>query len=132
MAGNDLFLKSGFKVIDQAPPYYELLVKKFKKDAPLPRFKGDWDKRIESYGRGLILIRSDQCPYNTKITSEIIETAKKKYSLKAKVIELKSAKQAQKAPCAYSVFNIIYNGKLLADHPISSKRFQNIMNKICI
>jgi GNAT superfamily N-acetyltransferase len=31
MAGKDLFLKNGFEVVDQAPPDFELVVKKFKR-----------------------------------------------------------------------------------------------------
>lgn len=58
MAGNDIFLRNGFQVIDEAPPYYELLVKKFKKNVPSPKFKGDWDKRMKSYSKGITIIRS--------------------------------------------------------------------------
>jgi len=49
--------------------------------------------------------------------------------LKLKVTELKNAKQAQDAPSVYAVFNMVYDGKLLVDHYISSTRFQNIINK---
>ena len=45
MAGKELFLKNGFEVVDQAPPDFELLVKKFKKNTPTPKFKGEWEKR---------------------------------------------------------------------------------------
>ena len=37
MAGSDLFIKAGFVPVESSPPY-ELLVKKFKKAAPAPRF----------------------------------------------------------------------------------------------
>jgi GNAT superfamily N-acetyltransferase len=129
MAGKGLFLKNAFEVVDQAPPDFELLVKKFKKNTPLPKFKGDWEKRLSKYGSGLTIIRSDQCPYVAKSVKEINETAQKKYGIKAKMIELKNCRQAQNAPSAFAVFGIIYNGKLFADHPISKTRFLNIMNK---
>jgi len=129
MAGKELFLKNGFELIDEAPPYFELLVKKFSNDAPLPKFKGEWEKRLESYGRGLTIIRSDQCPYIAKSVKEISETAQEQYGIKAKIVELKNCGEAQRAPCAYGIFSIVYNGEVIADHPISNKRFMNIMDR---
>jgi len=129
MAGKGLFLKNGFEIVDQAPPDFELLVKKFKKSAPSPKFRKDWEKRLSKYKKGLTIIRSDQCPYIAKSVNEITETAQKKYGIEPKIIELKNAKQAQNAPWAFAIFGIVYDGKLVADHPISNTRFINIMNK---
>jgi hypothetical protein len=129
MAGKELFLKNKFELVDTAPPDFELLVKKFKENTSSPKFKGDWDKRLSKYDKGLIIILSDQCPYVAKSVKEISETAQKKYIIKAKITELKTCKEAQNAPSAFAIFNIVYDGKLLADHPISNTRFVNIMEK---
>jgi L-amino acid N-acyltransferase YncA len=129
MASRELFLKSGFEVVDTAPPDFELLVKKFKKSAPSPRFESDWDRKLSKYGKGLTIIRSDQCPYVAKALREICETAQKSYGMKPRVIELRSSKEAQRAPSPFGVFSIILDGKLVADHPISNTRFVNIMKK---
>jgi N-acetylglutamate synthase-like GNAT family acetyltransferase len=129
MTGKDLFLKLGFEVVDTAPPDFELLVKKFKKSAPSPKFKGDREKRLAKYGKGMTIIRSDQCPYNAKFTREIVETAQKTYRIKPKVIELKSSKEAQNSPSPFGVSALILDGRLVADHPISNRRFMNIMEK---
>jgi N-acetylglutamate synthase-like GNAT family acetyltransferase len=129
MVGKELFLKLGFEVVDTAPPDFELLVKRFKKTSPSPKFKGDWEKRLDKYNRGMVIISSDQCPYNAKFVREISETAKTKYGLRPKVIELKSAEQAQNSPSPFGVSALILDGRLAADHPISNTRFVNIMEK---
>jgi GNAT superfamily N-acetyltransferase len=129
MAKKELFLRKGFELVDKAPPDFELLVKKFKKSTHSPKFSGDWREKLSQYSKGLTIIRSDQCPYIEKWSKEISETAQERYGLKAKIVELKTCKDAQNAPTAYATFSIIYKGKLLADHPISNKRFMNIMNK---
>ena len=49
--------------------------------------------------------------------------------LKLKITELKTPKQAQNAPSIYSVFSLIHDGKILADHYISNTRFNNIIKK---
>jgi N-acetylglutamate synthase-like GNAT family acetyltransferase len=129
MAKKELFLKNRFELVDKAPPDFELLVKKIKKNAHSPQFRGNWKERLSKHGKGLTIIRSDQCPYLEKWAKEISETAQETYGIKAKIVELKTYKEAQNAPSAYGTFSIVYNGKLLADHPISNKRFMNIMNK---
>ena len=128
MADKQLFLKYDFEPVDKAPPKFELLMKKFK-DAPSPKFRGNWKKKAEEYGEGLTIIYSYQCPYLAKSLPEIIETARTRYNIEPKLTELKTVEDAQNTPCAYSVFNIIYNGKLYACHPISKKRFMNIMER---
>ena len=130
MAGKELFLKKGFEVVDKAPSDFELLVNKFNKNAPSPRFKGDWEKRRSQYGKGLTVIRAYQCPYTVKNVNEIVEAAEKEYGLKPDLVDLKNYKEAQNSPCAFGIFCILYNGEVIAEHPISRKRFTNIMNKI--
>jgi len=129
MVGKEIFLKKGFEVVDTAPPDFELLVKKFKKDAPLPKFKEDWEKVLKKYPKGLTIFWSDQCPYIAKSMKEITEMIKERYKIKARIIEMESHDQAQNAPSPYAIFSLIYDGKLHAFHPISSKRFMNIMDK---
>ncbi|MFQ5905845.1 MAG: YoaP domain-containing protein [bacterium] len=128
MAGKDLFEKNGFDLVDQAPPQFELLVRRFRENAPLPEFKADWGERLKSYRKGLTIICSDQCPYVAKSVREICETAHKRDGVKANLVELRDCKQAQKAPSAYGTFSMIYNGRLITDHPISNTRFTNIMD----
>jgi hypothetical protein len=130
MVGNEFFLKHSFEIVDKAPPDFELLVKKFNKKAPTPEFKKGMENKLGSYGKGLTIIRADQCPYSVKNVKEIVETAQNIYGIKPKSINLKSCKEAQETPRPFGTFCIIYNGKVLADHPISNKRFMNIMNKI--
>jgi GNAT superfamily N-acetyltransferase len=130
MAGKELFAKNGFEVVDTAPPDFELLVEKFNKNVSTPKFKVDWGKRLSKYRKGLTIIRADQCPYTVKNVKEICETAQMTYGIKAKVTNLKNHKEAQNSPCAFGTFCIVYNGDIIAHHPISNTRFTNIMNKI--
>jgi GNAT superfamily N-acetyltransferase len=130
MAGNELFLKKGFKVVDRAEPDFELLVKKFSPDSPDPKFKGNWDNKASKYGDGLVMIRSDQCPYSVKNIQAMVETAEKVFHLKPIVIDLKSYMEAQESPSPFGTFCILYNGKVISHHPISNTRFINIMSKI--
>jgi len=128
MPGKELFLENGFEVADKAPPDFELLVKRFT-SAPSPGFTGDWEGKLSQYSSGLIIIRSDQCPYVAKSVKEITETARNEYGIEPQIIELENCREARNTPSVFGVFSMVYNGRLLAEHPISNRRFMNIMDK---
>jgi L-amino acid N-acyltransferase YncA len=113
LADNKLLLKHGFESVDQAPPSFDLMVKKFA-DAPSPSFPHHWADRLRQYGSGLTIFRSDQCPYLDDATQTALETGQE-LGLETRVIELKSAQEVRDlAPSVYGVFSLVYNGKLLS------------------
>jgi hypothetical protein len=130
LAGAALFQKSGFEVVDTAPPDYQLLAWKLNLSSVNPAFKGGWERKLKRYNRGLTIIHANQCPHVAKFASEIAEAAEREYGLKPRVVELKTHTEAQNAPTPYAVFAVIHNGRLLADHQISRTRFRNIMKKV--
>ena len=53
-----------------------------------------------------------------------------KYGIELQLIEMKNASEArQRMVSPYGVFNLVSDGRLLADHPISATRFRNILEK---
>lgn len=127
MVDKPLFLKKGFHIADKAKPDFELLVKKFDETSKDPEFKlGD----PKDYGEGLTIIRSYQCPYTEKNVKSILETAKTKFHLKTKLIDVNDPVSTQASPSPFGTFCMIYNGEIVSYHPISNKRFENIMNKV--
>jgi GNAT superfamily N-acetyltransferase len=127
MAGSDFFLKAGFVVVESAPPY-ELLVKKLKKTAPDPRFIVQRERLCQRYRKGLTILAADQCPYAAKSVERIAE-ASRTLGLEPRVVRVGSAKASRELPTPYGVFSILYEGKLIAERPISATRFTNIMLK---
>ena len=130
MAGKELFVKNGFSVVDRASPDFELLVRNFVDTPFSPKFKGDWEKKAGAYGDGLTIIRADQCPYTVKNVREIAEAALHDFGIQARIFDLRSHEQAQESPSPFGTFCIVYNGQVIAHHPISRARFLNIMNKM--
>jgi hypothetical protein len=130
MAGNEIFLKRGFEIVDKAKPDFELLAIQFDHESTTPCFKSDILENFNDYKHGLNIIRSPQCPYTEKNVNAIIESAEKKFKLKTNLIDIKDSEFAQKTPCAFGTFCIIYNGELISNHPISNTRFENIMTKL--
>jgi hypothetical protein len=125
MAGEALFLKNGFEKIAESKPSFSLLVKNLK-DGPVPRIR-DYEAQLEKY-TGLNIVYSDQCPWVSRSIDELKKTAGD-YGLEIKISALDSPEKAQNAPSLYSVFNLIHDGRILSDHYISKKRFENIIKK---
>jgi hypothetical protein len=51
------------------------------------------------------------------------------YGIKADIINLNDYSEAQDSPCPFGTFGIVYQGKIMAYHPISGTRFNNMMKK---
>jgi len=127
MAGSGLFIKAGFVSVESIPPY-ELLVKKFKKTAPDPRFIVDRERVLKRYKKGLTILAADQCTYVIKSVERIAE-ASRTLGLEPRVVRVGSAKASRELPTPYGVFSILYDGKLIAERPISATRFMSIMRR---
>ena len=130
MAGKDIFIKTGFELSDSAKPDFELMAKRFDKKSALPKFNKSAALTDKKYSSGLVIIRADQCPYSVKNVIEIAESAKTKFGIIPKIINLKDSSEAQNSPSPFGTFCILYNGEVVAHNPVSNTRFENIMMKI--
>jgi N-acetylglutamate synthase-like GNAT family acetyltransferase len=127
MARSDLFIKAGFVSVESIAPY-ELLVKKFRKGAPDPRFIVERERVLKRYNKGVTILAADQCPMVAKCVKDIAE-ASRALGLKTKVVRVSSARESRELPTPYGVFSVVYDGKLIAERPISGRRFTNIMSE---
>jgi hypothetical protein len=128
MAKRDLFIKAGFVSVDASPPY-ELLVRKLKKAAPDPRFIVDRERLLKRFKNGLTILAADQCPMVPKCVADIAEVSRA-FGLKPKVVPVRSAKASRELPTPYGIFSVLYDGKIIADRPVSGTRFGLVMRKI--
>jgi len=124
MADRNIFERNGYDVVAELGSE-QLLVKKTALGPP-PKFN-EPVQPIESY-KGLTMFYSKQCPWVSRFLEEV-KPVLKENNLTPEIIELKKPADAQRAPSAYGVFALIYNGKMLADRYISTTRFKNILKK---
>jgi len=120
-----LFLKNGFEVADHAPPSFDLLVKRNSADAPLPRFKKNW-KKANPYPDGLTLVRSAQCPYIYVMDAGTRELGNE-LEIPVNVIDVKSAREAQRMPCVYGTMGLFHQGELMTYHPEGRQKILELL-----
>lgn len=124
MAGPAIFLKHGFKPVAQRDRF-QLVIHPLRK-GPEPRFR-----ELQGIGpkaAGLHLLYCAQCPINAGSATGLAEMAAR-HGLKWQVTVLQTAREAQAAPSYYGVFNLMWNGRLLADHSVSQGRFKNLLHR---
>jgi hypothetical protein len=124
MAGNQVFLKNGFVQIAQCDRF-QLMIHRLR-EGPAPRFRDISANQADH--RGLHIVYSAQCPMLPKSVNDLSDMAAE-HGLDVKVTVLSSARDAQRAPSYYGVFNLLWNGRLLSDHYVSKGRFRNILRK---
>ncbi len=129
MSNSDIFIKNGFNKVDNAIPDFELLVYKFDTNYKDPSFKKESLQNLDKYGNGLIILRSVQCPYTEKNVHAILLTAKERFNLQTRLIDIKDYESAQDTPNPFGTFCIILDGEIISYHPISKTRFENIVVK---
>ena len=89
-------------------------LKKLGSKHPSPSFAGDWENKAKSFGKGLTVIRSDQCPYVVDATDTAVAAATKA-GIKSQVVELQSRDDVMRlSPSAYGIFGLILDGRLLS------------------
>ncbi|MCP5106145.1 MAG: GNAT family N-acetyltransferase [bacterium] len=126
LTGKKLLLKHGFESVDQAPPAFNLMVKKFT-DAPSPTFTHNWEQKASRYDQGLTIFTSPQCPYIPDAVNTVVEFAGER-GIQCRVIELKNSQEVRRlTPSAYGLFSIVHNGRLLAYHYLLPKDLEKLL-----
>jgi GNAT superfamily N-acetyltransferase len=120
LPGKDLFIKHGFERADTAPPDFELFVKRFKKNAPLPKFNAISKERLRECGVGVAVFKSDQCPYTCGSVDSIAE-ASEKAGFPLRVVRIENCREAQSCVHPYGTFCVVVNGKALDYRPVGGK-----------
>jgi N-acetylglutamate synthase-like GNAT family acetyltransferase len=129
LAGKKLLLKHGFESVDQAPPAFNLMIKKFK-NAPSPSFTHKWEEKASGYGQGLTVICSPQCPYIPDAANTVVEFARKQ-GIQSQVFEIKSCQEVRDlVPSAYGVFSIVYNSRLLSYYYLLPKDLEKALKDL--
>ncbi len=124
MAGKKIFFKEGFSEVAEADRF-QLVAYRLKR-GPVPRFR-DVSRNLARL-RGLHVLYAPQCPMLPKSVADL-STMAAEQGLELKVTEFTTARQAQNAPSYYGVFNLVWNGRLLSDHYVSTGRFKNLLRK---
>jgi L-amino acid N-acyltransferase YncA len=126
LAGSRLLSKHGFEAVDRVEPSFTLMVHRFK-GTRTPRFTGHWSEKARRFGKGLTVIRSDQCPYNEDAVENLLAAAGE-HGVPIRVVELNSAADVRtRSPSPYGTFGVVLDGRLVSYHYLLRKDADSLL-----
>jgi GNAT superfamily N-acetyltransferase len=118
----------GFETCDEAPPAFELLVRKNKADAPDPRFRDSVRTGTIEDRDGIVILYSHQCPFHEDFVEIMLDKAKE-MGLPAKKVKIDTLEAAQNVPYPTGLAGIYLNGEFISYEITTAKRFEKILRE---
>jgi len=123
------YLNHGFKVIDTAAPYFELLELKFTNSAQSPTFT-EFAKKGECENKNSFSFYfSNQCPFMEEYVYLLAEVLKSR-NLKFKINKITSHEEAQQQGSPFGTLGIYYNGKFITHELMTEKKFEKVIDEL--
>jgi GNAT superfamily N-acetyltransferase len=119
----------GFEVIDSAPPYFELLVLKFNKNAKNPEFTKNAKQGTCDYKKGFAFIYSSQCPFMEEYVELMVKICNHK-KIPCEVVQIKDYKEAQAKGSPFGTLGIYYNGEFKTHVLMTEKGFEKFIEEV--
>ncbi|MGI6110483.1 MAG: YoaP domain-containing protein [Eubacteriaceae bacterium] len=120
------FLKyKGFKTVDTADPYFELMALPFDEESEKPHFKRQLgESNLQE--TGFTIYYTSQCPFTARYIPVLEQTAAA-HNAEMKIIHLTTREQAQNAPTPFTTFSLFYDGEFVTHEIQSEKKFEKIL-----
>ncbi len=122
------YVSQGFKTVDTALPYFELLALAFNKNGEQPRFT---DKAKTGEGgrkKGFTFVYSDQCVFMeeyVRLLSNVAEDS----DCPSSVVKLDSSKDAKENGSPFGTLGIYFNGKFLTHELMPEEKFRKLIKE---
>lgn len=123
------YLKYGFELVDEAFPYFELLVLKFNKNSANPSFSENAKNGNCSNKNGFMFIYSNQCPFMEEYVGLLSEISKR-MGIPCEIKKLLDYEEAQKMGSPFGTLGIYYNGVFKTHELMSEKKFEKFIEEI--
>ena len=125
-----IYIKNGFKKVDECEPDIELYALQFSKDAVEPRFSEILENITTEFGEGINIFYTHQCPYLHDLIEDIEKIAKEKNRKFRKSLLNDAHEAREQAVHPYGTFSIICEGKVIPYKPGIKKEIIEALNHL--
>lgn len=112
MSDPGFYKKQGFKVVDEAAPFFQLYALSFDTNAPVPQFLDSARTGRTEHENGIVVYYSSTCPFTDYWNNQFLTGYAKEKNIPLKLIHLKTREQAQQMPVPWIINSVFYNGAL--------------------
>lgn len=121
------FLRHGYEVCDTAAPWFELLVKRFDGDSPLPQFRsGAKEGVMPEQVQGVDIFYTHQCPFNAPYI-ELLRTEIERSAHPVRIHHISSRRQAQAHCCPVTTCSVFLNGRFHTNEVLTVDKLTKIV-----
>lgn len=115
----------GFKVCDDAAPYFELLYLPFNKEGTKPKFRPCVSERIKT-SKDFVLFFSNQCPHTEKYAG-LVRAIALANGLSFETRKIESVEDAKNAPTPFTTYSLYVKGEFYTTEILSEKKFHKLI-----
>ncbi|MFR9166535.1 MAG: GNAT family N-acetyltransferase [Dysgonomonas sp.] len=123
------FIKQGYSVIDKADPYFELLVKKFSRDAKDPNFKESAKTGMPDDIMGIDIFYTAQCPFTVPYV-ELLKPVILSADIAVRTHQIISKEEAQSHFCPVTTYSVFVNGKYCTNEILTAAKLEKLIAQI--
>lgn len=129
LADKSFYIKSGYKIIDTAPPYFELAVKLFDNKAELPKFTDSAKNGFPEEIKGIDIFYTSQCPFTVPYV-ELLKPTILASDIPIRTHHIKSREEAQNHFCPITTYSVFVNGKFHTQEILTTKKLEQLISKL--
>ena len=129
LSDKSFYLKSGYEVVDSAPPYFELLAKRFDNKAELPKFTQTAKKGFPEEIKGVDIFYTAQCPFTTPYI-ELLKPTIVTSNIPIRIHQIKSREEAQSHFCPVTTYSVFVDGKFYTQEILTAKKLEQLISKL--
>lgn len=122
------FQSQGFKIVDEAPPYFKLWGLSFHDNAKYPTIK-----KKAKLGRcpdngGITAYYSNTCPFTDYYTGQQLREYAESVGVPITIHQIKNKREAQKMPIPWMINSVFYKGELVSLEMKPQKYLDKLIN----
>lgn len=122
-------LRQGYEVCDTCPPYFELVVKRFDTNSPLPKFKKSASQGMGDGIKGIDIFYTAQCPFTipyTKLLEPIILSS----AYPVRLHQITAKEMAQEHVCPVTTYSLFVNGQFYTNEIMTPDKLSKLIEKL--
>lgn len=120
------FEHHGFKIVDSAPPYFELMCYEINAQGKLPVFAQCVKADISEEQVGFTFVYSNQCPFMEAYVGLLANIVEQK-GIAFDIHKLENYQQAQNSGTPFGTLGIFYNRKWVTHELMTEKKFEKLV-----
>ncbi|WP_421617705.1 GNAT family N-acetyltransferase [Brevibacillus sp. TJ4] len=124
LSDRQFFAHMGFEVVDEAPPYFQLVAWKWNERAAQPSFRKL--TKAAHAEEGITIYYTAQCPFAVGVLDELRKIAENR-QVPFQAHRITTKEEAQSGPLIWTTFGLFYNGEFITHEIVSPNKLDKLL-----